>query len=229
MELKGLPLREWLKVKNISRKQFAKNIGVSTQTVDGWVRGGNCKKEFHERLLNLGIDINVQQHKCNFNNDANYVSIFKIKHTSDLKEQPKTFTVRTYIEWHNMSIEEFAEQNGVTCSTVRRWFEGKEIQPNQAKKLEPLGIVGNYRNHKQPKKKVNNELNLPKKSSKKTVKKELPEYVLYCFKSCGNTIVSKKFSKEEIIFYFKNEGYDVNVREQNLIKDGNHYVVELIG
>lgn len=229
MELKGLPLREWLQVKNISRKQFANNFGVSMQTVNNWVRGGSCKPCYYDRLKKLGIDINLKQHKCNFNNDKGYVSINKIKHTSDLKVKPNEFTVRTYIEWHNMSIEEFAEQNEVSCQTVRRWFEGGKIQPNQVKKLESLGIVGNYREYTQPKIHIDDELNLPKKNGKKTVKKEFPEYVLYCFKLRGNTIVSKNFSKEEIIFYFKNEGYDVKVREQNFITDDKHYVVELIG
>lgn len=131
-------------------------------------------------------------------------------------------TINEYKELHGLTHRALAERLGVTVATVCSWTKGCKAKPKNAESLKRLGI-------EHPVLESEDYACRSRKGKQENHEGTLKYFQIHAVKTCGNTIVSKKHSPEEIINVFADIGINVKVREydiQDVCGGDTYYVVE---
>lgn len=158
----------------------------------------------------------------------------------------KLLSIKDYLDKHQIYQRDLAKLVGVSQPTINNYIKfNKPCSPETHQKLLSLGIY-----HPKGKLSYNPGMNpqklgrppkfstdtLEKRQPKKVQSKEefnskiLKNFQVECVKELGNTIVSKKFTKDEIIQEYQKFGLKVSVHHFTSFHYGmkpTHYVVRL--
>ena len=158
----------------------------------------------------------------------------------------KLLSIKQYLDKHQISQRDLAELIGISQPTINRYVKfNTPCSPETHQKLLSLGI-----DHPKGKMSYNNGQRLenlgrpPKFSTNPLVKRQvkpvkskeeinskiLKNFQVDCVKVWGNTIVSKKFTIDEIIQEYQKFGLKVSVHHFTSFHGGlkdSHYVVRL--
>ena len=203
---------EYLKINNMKSSQLAEKLGVSCTTISNAKAGGKMSAEVTKRFQSLGIEVNGTEGIENINNLP---------------------TVKEYMDSKEMSYADFARQFCVSYETAKNMYRDdyQGARYDLAKRLLSAGIyvpVIDYSKRENTRKKNIEKKNLGKTKVKKKIKIEtwLKPFQIEAVKKLGNTIVSTKHSKEDIISEYKKFGINVECREfKTYYYSKSHYVV----
>ena len=202
-----LTLEEFKKINKLSNEQLADLIGVSKEKVSRMLKGHEIiqdRKRIILRLKDLGVA--PPDEEC------------KVERTS--RNLKKTITINEFFEESGMTLKGFAEALGVSPTSLWGWLQGRRASEEVCEKLKKLGIK-----HPTYKEKPLRESPLEKKRDDK--KGFLKDFQVHAVEKYGNTIVSKRYTKEAIVNEFAKFGLKVYCREFETYR-GGHYVVEII-
>jgi hypothetical protein len=118
-----------------------------------------------------------------------------------------------------MTVKGFADLLEVSSGSLYGWLQGRRASEETCERLKRFGIK-----HPSYTEKPLNESNIGKKTDNK--KGFLKDFQIVAVEKFGNTIISKRYSKEAIVNEFAKFGLKVQCREFETYR-GGHYVVEI--
>ena len=202
-----LTLEEFKKKNKLSNEQLAALIGISKDTLSAMLKGRGIvrnREKIVPKMKDLGITHPGEGHKVE----------------TKPREPGELITINEYFEESGMTLKGFAEVLGVSPTSLWGWLQGRRASEEICERLKKLGIK-----HPTYKEKPLRENPLKKKRDDK--KGFLKDFQVHAVEKFGNTIVSKRHTKEAIVKEYAKFGLKVQCREFETYR-GGHYVVEII-
>ena len=199
-----LTIQEFKKNNKLSNEQLAALIGVSKETVSAMLKGREITRNRDRlipRLKELGIVPPGD------------------KPEPKPRDPNELITINEYFEESGMTVKGFADLLEVSSGSLYGWLQGRRASEEMCERLKRFGIK-----HPSYKEKPLNESNIGKKTDNK--KGILKDIQIVAVEKFGNTIISKRYSKEAIVNEFAKFGLKVQCREFETYR-GGHYVVEI--
>lgn len=216
-----MTISEYLEKNNMSSAALARVMGVANSVITNAKKGQKMSATVTEKFLALGIEVNGSR----FN--------------SNEKNLP---TIKEVMERDNIGPYVFAKRYGVGAgfvyTAIRDDYTG--CRRDIAEKLEKRGIFCPIIDYTKTSSKISKTCTAKKEKNAEPIKKVakktrkqlweektwLKEFQVSAIKKFGNTIVSTKHSKEDIISEYKKFGINVECREfKTYYYSKSHYVV----
>lgn len=203
-----LTLKEFKEKNKLSNEQLAALIGVSKDTIGTMLKGQAIvrnRERIIPKLKELGIEPPGHEHK----------------EKNTIRAPGELMTINEYYEEMGMTVKGFAKMLDVPVGTLFGWLQGRRVSEEIHEKLKKIGIL--HPTYKEGFR--NNEINAARISGANK-KGFLKDFQVVAVEKFGNTIVSKRYSKEAIIDEFAKFDLKVQCREFETYH-GSHYVVEV--
>lgn len=145
-------------------------------------------------------------------------------------ETNEMLTIQEFQQRFNLSLSTLGVILRISRNNLQEYLDGeKDFTPKRVERLRAIGIEASQKRVLQFERKIQRKKQLTKKVE------IIKDWQIAAMKRFGNTIISKKHSKEEIIAEFGKYGYDVQIREFRpcqipyINDEQTHYVVTEVG